>query len=750
MVAGMSESLSLLDDVLAQLRDGGLDPDLPLLLGKRVRCRDAHDKGKSRTGFYRIYEHQSEGRTFYAGGFGSWREGEKGSFHKLKPVGGRMSAEDRKVIQARIESAKREEEAKRAARVAKAARRAAGMWKALPTKGRCGYLDRKQIGAFGLRFGRKPDTALVPLVNIRDEVVGLQVLFGVPDADGLSKRYWPAGLDPVGAFHLIGPHPEPGEAVLICEGYATGASLHMATGLCVAVAFTAGNLMPVAEVMRERYPGRQFVFCADDDWKTTNHKKEPWNPGREKAEHAAAIVGGRVVWPVFDGEREDKWTDFNDLHLAEGFDSVRRQVMAVVRPVAEGGWKSCLQRTSQGGLVPHAVNVALILQNDERWAGVIGEDLFSCRTVKRRATPYGGRAGEWSDLDDTRTSIWLAEQYGLRVKSVTVLEAVAVVAHEHQFHPVREYLQALVWDRKPRLRTWLRDYLGARALTEFKDYPDVVGMRWLVSAVARVMVPGAKADCVLILEGAQGKGKSSALGVLGGEWFMDTPFPLGDKEAFQVIQGMWIVELGELDAFNKAESTKAKQFFGASVDTFRPSYARRSIRLPRQCVFAGTTNQDEYLRDPTGNRRYWPIECLFVKLAELREVRDQLWAEAYHLYQAGEPWHPQQDELAMFEAEQDVRFQGDAWEPRIVKWLEQNPCEHVSSDVLLEKALNLDPGHWGRPEQTRVGQVMHRLGWRRRRLAPEGRYRQRPYAYIRPDSWKPSGQMALAEREPVL
>lgn len=744
----MTDRHELLDDVLAQLQDAGLDPDLPLLLDVRTRCRASGDKGKAKTGFYVIYEHTNEGRTYYAGAFGSWREGEKGDFHKLKPVGGRMSDEDRKVIRARVEAAKAKEDAKRLARAASARRRAARMWETLPERGRCGYLERKAVPAVGLKFGRKPDTALVPMMNVHDKVVGLQVLFGTPDADGLSKRFWPYGVDPVGAFHLLGPHPEPGEPVLICEGYATAASVHLATGLCACAAFTAGNLMPVAEGLRERFPGRQFLFCADDDWKTKTAKGEPWNPGIEKAEHAAQVVGGRVVCPVFSGEREDKWTDFNDLQLAEGLDAVRRQVLAAVRPPVDAEWKFALHRNGKGALLSVVANVVLILENDERWKGVIGEDLFAGRTVKRRATPYGGRAGEWSDLDDTRTAIWLAEQYGLQVKSLAVLEAVAVVANQNPFHPVRDYLQGLKWDGTPRLRTWVKDYLGGVALAGNDDYPGVMGMRYLVSAVARVMKPGAKADCVIILEGEQGLNKSSALRVLGGEWFMDTPIPLGEKEAYQAIQGMWIIELAELDAFNKVESTKAKSFFGAEVDIFRPSYGRRNIRLPRQCVFAGSTNQDEYLRDPTGNRRYWPVLCMKVNLAGLRAVRDQLWAEALHLYEAGEPWWPQGDEEAMFGEEQDVRFQGDAWEPRIVSWLQANPCESVGGDVLLEKALMLDPGHWGRPDQTRLGQIMHRLKWRRKRLAPEGRGGVRPYKYVRPDSWKEPGQMPLAQREP--
>lgn len=746
----MSDRHELLDDVLAQLQDGGLAPDTPLALDKRTRCATVADKGNAKNGWYVVYEHRlANGDTAYFGSFGDWRSGEKGSWSKLKPCGGRLTDEDRKVMKARTEAAKKKADADRAGLASKAARRAAGLWKVQPEKGRSAYLERKQVVGFGVRYGRKGGTALVPMHDVKDRMVGMQILFDEPDEHGLTKKYWPYGLAKDGAFHLIGPHPEPGEPLVICEGYATGASLHMATGLCVAVAFDAGNLMPVAEAMRERFAGRPIILCADDDWKTEINGK-PFNTGVEKARNAADVVGGQVVAPLFDTDRQDKWTDFNDLHCAEGLDAVRRQVMAVVRPSAEGGWRKQLHRTNTGALVPHVVNVAMVLANDERWAGVIAEDIFSSKTIKRRTTPYGGQAGEWSDLDDTRTAIWLAEQYGLRVKALMVLEAVAVVAHDNQYHPVREYLAGLEWDGVKRLDGWLEHYLGAKPLADNPEYVAIAGRRWMLSAIARVMRPGVKADCVLILEGAQGEGKSSALKVLGGDWFMDSPFPLGDKEAFQQIRGKWIVELGELDAFNKAESTKAKQFFSASVDTFRASYARRTVDVPRQCVFGGSTNQDEYLKDPTGNRRYWPVWCAFVDLPGLTSVRDQLWAEAYQLYLAGEAWWPQKSEQAMFEAEQDQRFAVDMWEPRIVTWLEQNPCESVTGDVVLEKALNLDAGHWDKPSQMRVGQILHRIGWKRRRLPATRPHGIRGYGYFRPESWKPRGQIALAEREPVL
>ncbi len=162
----------------------------------------------------------------------------------------------------------------------------------------------------------------------------------------------------------------------------------MATSLTVAIAFDAGNLMLVSKAMRERFPGRPIIVCRDDDWKTKRPNGESWNPGKERAENAATVVGGQVVGPNFACEREDKWTDFNDLHCAEGLDAVRRQVLAVVKPSVAGGWNDLLARSESGLLIAHMQNVELILSNDERWAGVIGFSSFSSKIVKLRVPPY--------------------------------------------------------------------------------------------------------------------------------------------------------------------------------------------------------------------------------------------------------------------------------------------------------------------------------------------------------------------------
>ena len=733
----------MLAEVLDQFADHGLEPEQPLTFGKLTRCKTLQDKGKEKNGWYVIHEYQTQkGETLIFGSFGDWRSGES---LKVKVKSGRMTQEERDVMRARQEEGKRRaaETAANAAR--RAANRASALFERMPEKGRSAYLDRKQIVGKGVRFAPRSGALLVPMSNARDQIVGLQVIFPEPQVStGRDKSYWPYGMSKEGAFHLLGPHPEPGEPVLVCEGYATGASLHMATSLTVAIAFDAGNLLTVSKLMRDRFAGCPLIICRDDDWQTKRPNGEPWNPGEEKGRNAALVVGGQVVGPIFSGDRQLKWTDFNDLHCSEGLDAVRRQVMSIVRPPAAGGWKNRLARTESGHLITHMQNVELILGNDERWAEVINFCAFSSKIVKLRTPPYGSGTGDWSDIDDIRVMKWLAQQYNLRVKASNVIEAVSVVAHDSVFHPVRNYLHALVWDRVPRLESWLTTAMGVTQ----SAYSAKVGKRWLVSAVARVMRPGCKADAVMILEGGQGEGKSSALRILGGDWFMDTPFVLGDKDGFQAIRGKWLVELGELDSFNKAESTKAKQFFSASTDTYRESYGRRTNDVPRQCVFVGTTNQDEYLKDATGNRRYWPVSCTVIDLDVLREMRDQLWAEAMFCYEAGDIWWVTKDEEPMFTEAQDERFVVDEWEGPILNWLEESQIgETASGSDVLTSALKLDFGHWGKPEQMRVGAIMHRLGWRRVRLPALAKSGKRPWAYKKPAQWGRHSELQVLKVE---
>ena len=371
-----------------------------------------------------------------------------------------------------------------------------------------------------------------------------------------------------------------------------------------------------------------------------------------------------------------------------------------------------------------------MLEHDQAFFGVLGYCSFSYRIMKRKRPPFKmSTSGEWTDTDTERLRIYLAENYGFTPKASDVIGAIVVHSEENAFHPVKNYLNGLQWDGTKRVSGWLHDYLGV----EDSDYASLVGVFFLVSAVVRVMRPPVKVDSVLILEGKQGLGKSSILRVLFGDWFTDTHMTLGDKDAFQQMQGMWGIELAELDAFNKAENTKAKQFFGSMVDRYRPSYGRMVQEFARQSVFIGTTNQDRYLKDSTGNRRYWPVFCHKIEHELLAKHRDQLWAEALHMFKNGMQWWPDEKYLHLFESQQEDRFDSDVWEPIIHEWLRTHRREDYSCAEIMKEALDMDPQAMRPPEQKRVGLIMHRLGFTKKKRMVNGK---RPAFYFPPkDFW---------------
>lgn len=386
-------------------------------------------------------------------------------------------------------------------------------------------------------------------------------------------------------------------------------------------------------------------------------------------------------------------------------------------------WERNLELTDKHRVVSSLRNMFLILTRDERWRGVLAFNQFANQEVKLKAPPYdGGLAGPWSDLDDLMACIWISHNYQCNPDKRTVMHAVQAAAMQSAFHPAREFFNALKWDGTERLATWLADYLGA----ERNDYSRMVGTKFLIGAVARVYVPGCKMDNVLILEGPQGRLKSSALACLAGEWFSDTPFTIGDKDAYLVIRGNLIYELAELDGFTRAESSRAKAFFSSPYDTYVPKYAARALRVPRQVVFAGTVNHGTYLRDTTGNRRYWPVKTQRADLEGLAAAREQLWAEAVHGFQAKVPWWVRAEEQEVFEHEQLLRYVGDAYEDRLRLYLADQ--RETTMEKILSEGLRLEVSKWTRAEQTRVGEVLQSIGWEKRRRQVGG---ERVYYYAR-------------------
>lgn len=375
---------------------------------------------------------------------------------------------------------------------------------------------------------------------------------------------------------------------------------------------------------------------------------------------------------------------------------------------AEGGWKSTLIKSDKSG-APRALlaNCCMALRHAPEWQGVLAYDEFALRVaIRRRPTPWGaGTAAPWTDSQDRLTAEWL-QVHGIHVGVEVAAQAVQTVAEEHSFHPVREWLKILRWDGNERLSTWLRDYLGV----EDSDYSRAVARRWPLAAVARIFSPGIKADCCLILEGAQGIGKSRALKILGGKWFTDDIADLGSKDAAMQLQGVWVVELAELDSMSRADVGRVKAVMSRPTDRFRPPYGKRLIESPRQCVFAGTVNHNAYLRDETGGRRFWPVACTQIDLDQLQQNRDQLWAEAVVAYNAGEPWWlDTQSLVGVAAAEQLDRFEVDAWQTAIDAWTQgQN---EITIHQVLTSCLGKSVDKIQQTDQNRVARCLRAMKW---------------------------------------
>lgn len=283
----------------------------------------------------------------------------------------------------------------------------------------------------------------------------------------------------------------------------------------------------------------------------------------------------------------------------------------------------------RGQIAPIAANVARCLALYPRGAPRL--NLFSRRVVWPDGKPV-------VDADAVAIQEWQYQQdesKRVRASIETIHAGIAHAAQANAYHPVRDYLNSLVWDGKERVSRLFPDYFGASD----RPFERAASKCFLIGCVARVMEPGCKMDSMPVLEGKQGIGKSTALSILAGEWFSDSLIPQQEPNCYQVLGGVWIYEMSELAAMRGREVERIKAFMTSRVDRYRQSYGRTVEDVPRQTVFCGTTNASHYLADETGGRRYHPIRCDQVDLEALRRDRDQLWAEAAHLYREGEPWH---------------------------------------------------------------------------------------------------------------
>ena len=326
------------------------------------------------------------------------------------------------------------------------------------------------------------------------------------------------------------------------------------------------------------------------------------------------------------------------------------------------------------------------------------------------------------DVDITAIQEWL-QLKGLKLTGQeTVHKAIDLRSHERSFHPVKNYLNSLKWDGKPRVETWLHTYLSV----ECNEYSKAIGSMFLIAAVARIFQPGCQADYMLILEGPQGEYKSTACKTLAGEWFSDhlPDIASAGKDVSQHLRGKWIIEVTELHAMGRAESNQLKGFVTRATERYRRSYGRKEVVETRQCVFIGTTNKNVYLRDETGGRRYWPVMTGKINLEALKRDRDQLFAEALWLFQNGVQWWPSKAfELKHVVPEQDERYEEDAWEGPIASFLDGLYDPKVTILQVAKCALGfLSDARVGTADQRRIAAILERIGWKRGRRTSNGRW----------------------------
>lgn len=326
----------------------------------------------------------------------------------------------------------------------------------------------------------------------------------------------------------------------------------------------------------------------------------------------------------------------------ERFEKAKEDFKDIEEVYMNTEWMLSLELDKNGSCKPTIDNILQILQNDPYLKGKIALNEFSHRTMIRENLPWhkleNKKEGDpWKDSDDASLRHYFEKVYRI-VNPNRIIDGLVIVEEKNKYHPIREYLNELVWDGIPRVDSLLIDYLGA----EDSSYTRSVTRKALTAAVARVFVPGIKFDYMLVLLGKQGIGKSHIISLLGQSWYSDSLNTVQGKEAYEQLQDAWIIEMAELSAIKKAEAEAVKHFISKREDNYRMAYGKRTAKFPRQCVFIGTTNDSEFLRDKTGNRRYWPVTVGLCPRSKnlwkdmTQAEINQIWAEAYELFKKGE------------------------------------------------------------------------------------------------------------------
>lgn len=393
--------------------------------------------------------------------------------------------------------------------------------------------------------------------------------------------------------------------------------------------------------------------------------------------------------------------------------------------------KSLLDCTETGAPYKTLGNVILILRHDAALAGLLTLNEFTHTMELTRSPPMpeaedrelpGPYPRQWTAADETLILAYIQKHWMGAATESMVRAAMTAVASMQSIHPVRDWLDTLQWDSVPRLDTWLIRAFGAADTDLNRD----IGKKILLAAVRRVRQPGCKFDFLAVLEGDQGMGKSTGLAVLfSQEWFSDSlTSDLAHKDAAINLVGVWCMEIAEIDHLIRNSVETIKAFLARAVDKYRPPFGRADVSRPRQGILVGTTNSKTYLRDETGNRRFWPVSCAYVDLEWITEAREQLWAEAAAREAAGEPiWLDEYSSQQEAVQAQKDRLLEDVWAEKIAAYVFH--LNHVTTPDILSTCLDIPTKDQGRGQQMRVAAVLTNLGWKNTTFKNDGKTARR-------------------------
>ena len=352
-------------------------------------------------------------------------------------------------------------------------------------------------------------------------------------------------------------------------------------------------------------------------------------------------------------------------------------------------WMNTLASNKNGNIEKTINNIVIILENDPSLKGKMAMDEFANRGLVLGPLPWNPEKEQrmWSDHDDSEITRYLETTFNITGKD-KIEHALRIVSFRNKINEVKSYLENLKWDGKKRLDYLLSWYLGA----EDNIYTRAVMRKSLCAAVARAMTAGVKYDYMPIFTGPQGIGKSTFLAILGKKWFSDSLQTFEGKDAAEMIQGTWINEIGELTGMSKTETNLVKQFLSKKEDIYREAYGRRTGKYPRRCVFFGTSNDDEFLKDATGNRRFWPVEVGLYPPSksifnDLEDEVDQIWGEAYAYWQIGEPLYLSGEVEAIAKEEQERHRESNVKEGLIAEFLKKKVTEDWENKDLAARRM---------------------------------------------------------------